>query len=124
MAEMLTLELPEDLARQARAMATASRRRLEDAVVDWIRRAVAEPDVTSLEDAQLLELCDGMMNAGQQDEMSDLLADNREGKLTAERRQRLDSLLDVYRRGTLLKARAWAEAVRRGIRQRLDQNGA
>ncbi|MFL5341257.1 MAG: hypothetical protein ACJ8F7_14005 [Gemmataceae bacterium] len=56
--------------------------------------------------------------------MSDLLAENREGSLTAERRTQLDALLGVYRRGTVLNARAWAEAVRRGLKPRLDDHAA
>ena len=42
MSEQLTLDLPDELARQARALATATNRRFEDALVEWIEKAVAE----------------------------------------------------------------------------------
>ena len=48
--ESVTLELPAELMRQARAVAAASNRRLDDAVADWIGRAVAEGPVEPLAD--------------------------------------------------------------------------
>jgi len=41
MGETVTLEVPDELARRARALAAATHRRFEDAVLDWLRRAVA-----------------------------------------------------------------------------------
>jgi hypothetical protein len=116
MSDKVTIELPEELARRARAMAAASHRRLEDAVVEWIGRVVAEPDVKTLPDKDLLQLCDAMLEPEDQDELTILLADSREGRLDAMGRARLDELMTVYRRGLVLKARAWGEAVTRGLR--------
>jgi hypothetical protein len=61
MSEKVTIELPDELARRAKAIAAASRRRLEDAVIEWIRRAVAEPDVKTLPDDEVLRLCDATL---------------------------------------------------------------
>lgn len=116
MSETLTLEIPDELARRARALAAATHRRFEDAVVDWLRRAVEEPDVEALPDDALLTLCDLMLAPDDQDELSALLARHREGSLPEPDRQRLDILMDSYRSGLLLKARAWKEAVSRGLR--------
>lgn len=111
MSETLTLEIPDELARRARALAAATHRRFEDAVVDWLRRAVEEPDVETLPNDALLTLCDLMLDPSDQDELSALLARHREGPLPEPDRQRFDALMDSYRSGLLLKARAWKEAV-------------
>jgi hypothetical protein len=61
--EVVTLELPADLVRQARELAAASGRRLDDAVAEWVGRAVAEVPVEALPDAHVLALCDGQLPA-------------------------------------------------------------
>ena len=81
MSEKLTIELPDELSSRARTLAAMSNRRLEDAVIDWINRAVSEPDVEALPDDELLRLCDATLGASEQAELSDLLADAREGRL-------------------------------------------
>jgi predicted transcriptional regulator len=116
MSEKVTIELPDELSRRARRLAAAANRRLEDAVIDWIDRAVAEPDVEALPDDELLRLCDATLEASEQAELSDRLADAREGTLDTAGRARLDDLMAEYRRGLVLKARAWKEAVSRGLR--------
>jgi predicted transcriptional regulator len=116
MSEKVTIELPDELSRQARRLAAAGNRRLEDAVIDWINRAVSEPLVEALADDELLKLCDATLGAGKQAELSGLLADAREGTLDTAGRARLDDLMADYRRGLVLKARAWKEAVARGLR--------
>lgn len=117
MSDRVTIELPDELARRARAVAAAGQRRLEDAVVEWIRRAVAEPEVKALSDDEVLRLCDATLEPDIQEELSDLLVDAREGRLDAVGQGRLDELMVVYRRGLVLKARAWEEAVARGLRK-------
>jgi hypothetical protein len=120
----LTVEIPDDLARRAKALAAVSNRRLEDAVVEWIDRAVAEPDLADLPDAKVLELCDATLDDARQRELSDLLGRWREGELAETEERRLDELMAVYRRGLVLKARAAHEAVARGLRARLDNHAA
>jgi hypothetical protein len=124
MSERLTVELSDDVARRARALAAAANRPVEEAVAEWIGRAVTEPTVEALPDDELLALCDGMMPAGEQRELSGLLARHREGALPDPDRVRLDELMAAYERGMLLKARAWKEAVGRGLRAGLNGHGA
>ena len=116
MSEKVTIELPDELSRRARRLAAVGNRRLEDVVIDWINRAVSEPDVEALPDDELLRLCDATFEAREQAELSGLLADAREGQLGTARREQLDDLMAGYRRGLVLKARAWREAVARGLR--------
>lgn len=124
MSESLTLDLPEDLAHQARALAVATNRRLEEVVIDSIARTVAEPAVESLPDGELLSLCDSALGPNDQDELSELLGANRAGPLEDAGRLRLDALMTSYRRGLLLKARALKEAVARGLKPRLSDDAA
>ena len=124
MPELVTVALPEDLARRAKALASATHRRVEDAIVDWIGQAVAAPDVKSLDDKAVLALCDASMNESAQEELSDLLAGQREGNLSPHAAIRLDEVLETYRHGLVLKAQAIREAVSRGLRPRLDDHAA
>jgi len=119
MSQTLTVELPDELASRARKVAEAGNRRLEDAVIDWIGQAVGEPEIEALPDNELLARCDSDLAADLQEELSGLLSDARENKLDALGRARVDELMAVYRRGMVEKARAWREAVARGLRKSL-----
>lgn len=124
MSERITLELPAELVRQARELAAATNREFEAAIADWIEDAIADPPVESLPDAQLLVLCDLCLSTAEQNELSKLLALNRENELSPADRPRLDRLLAAYRRGLVVKGRAVKEAVSRGLTPRLDGNAA
>lgn len=120
MSVKVMVELPDELAERARSVATQTRRRFEDLLVEWIDRAVAEPAMESLADDQVLALCDSQMEAGQQEELSELLTRNREEMLSEAKRDRLSDLMRIYRRGLLRKAQALKTAVDRGLRPRLN----
>jgi hypothetical protein len=120
MAEIVTLKLPEEVARRAREVAARTHRRPESVLLEWISRVVAEPPVESLPDDQVLALCDMQMDVGQQAELGDLLARNREGLLSSAERARLDELMQIYRRGLVRKAQAVKVAVERGLRPPLN----
>lgn len=124
MSEIVTLEIPDEVAHRARALATATNRRIEDVVVEWIGRAAAEPVMKSLPDDELLTLCELKLDAAQQVELSALLGRHREGELNDKERVRLDELMAVYRRGLVLKARAIHEAVGRGLKPPLAHDAA
>jgi hypothetical protein len=120
-AEIVTLELPEDLALRVRDIATRTQRRLEDMLIEWIDHAATDPPLELLPDSQILALCELQMDVEQQDELGDLLARNREGLLDETERQRLDELMQVYRRGLVRKAQALQIAVARGLKAPLNQ---
>jgi hypothetical protein len=117
MSERVTVELPEDLARRAREVATLTHRRVEEVLVEWIDRAGSERAVELLPDDELLALCDGQMDAAQQQDLGDLLDRNREGSLQGPERDRLEELMRVYRRALVRKAQALKTAVSRGLRR-------
>ncbi len=119
MSVSVTVELPEELARHAQAIANQTRRRFEEVLVDWMYRAAGEPSVESLSDAEVLALSHAMMDPKDDEELSDLLTGNQEGTLQERERRRLDELMAVYRRGLVRKAQALRVAVERGLRPRL-----
>jgi hypothetical protein len=116
MSVRVTVDLPEELAQRARAAAAQSRRQFEDVLVDWLGRAASEIPIESMSDDEISSLCDGEMEFSQQDELTDLLTQNREGDLLDSARARLEELMLVYRSGLIQKAKAWKVAVARGLR--------
>jgi hypothetical protein len=124
MSETVLLELSAELASRARAVAAATNRRLEDVVADWVGRGAADPAVESRSDEELLAICDASLPVAAQDELSNLLARNRESLLDAGSRRRLDELMASYRQGLLLKAKAWREVVARGLKPPLTDRAA
>lgn len=120
MSVRVTVELPEELAQRARAAAAQARRPFEDVLVEWIDRAAADMPVDSLPDADVLALCDAEIDSSQQEELSQLLARNRESNLSNGDRARLESLMQIYRRSLIRKAQAWKTAVSRGLKNSIQ----
>jgi hypothetical protein len=118
--EIVTLELPESLVESARAVAARTSRPVEDVLVEWLDRAAADLPVDLLSDEQVLALRDLQMSEAQQEELSMLLVGQREDRLTAQQRLRLDELLTSYRRGMVRKAQALKVAVERGLQPPLS----
>src|SRR5580698_6724081 len=119
MSRTLTLELPDEIARKAESVAAASRQPIESVVAGMIERAIEDPLPELLSDAAVLKLCDGQWDDSRQTELSDLLAVNRESRLNRASELRLNELMSDYRRDLVIKARAWKEAVARGLRSPL-----
>ncbi len=115
MTETVTLELPEDLVRQVRAIAERTQRSVDQVLLDWVLKAGAEPVLDLLPDTELLAVCDAGMSATEEEDLGDLLDRNREGQLGPEERARLDKLMRGYRAGLVRKAQALKLAVQRGL---------
>ena len=86
--------------------------------------ALPGPSVEQMPDEEVVALANGCLSATDQEALSDLLGRNCEGRITPAQRDRLDELTGIYRRGLVLKARATAEAVARGLASRLDSDAA
>lgn len=121
MSEIVTLQLPEQLAQKAREIATFTHQRIEDVLLQWIDRASSELNVESLPDEQVLAMCDLQMESTQQEIFSDLLARQREGQLNDQEVNQLNELMQFYRRGLILKAKALKVAVERGLKAPLNE---
>jgi hypothetical protein len=120
MTEKVTIELPEDIAQQVRTVAAHTQRTVDEVLVEWIRRAGAEPVLELLPDEDLLAVCDSQPGQVEQEELSTLLERNQEGALLPPERARLDELMRNYRSGLVRKAQALKVAVRRGLRPGLS----
>jgi hypothetical protein len=120
MTEKVTVELPEELIQQVRAVATRTARSFDEVLAEWIRRAGSEPVVELLSDEELLAVCDSQLEPSVEEALSDLLERNQEGTLTDGERRQLDELMRTYRAGLVRKALALRAAVNRGLRPRLS----
>lgn len=120
MSEIVTLELPDMLTRQAKEVAAVTHRRMEDILIDWLERSLTDLPVESLSDEQVLAFCEMQMPPEQQDLLNALLTRHREGQLSKAEAQTLDELMQVYRHGLVRKARAWKVAVERGLKAPLN----
>jgi hypothetical protein len=120
MSETVTLEVPDNLAERARAVAAQTHRPLEEVLIAWLARVAAEVPVEELPDADVLELRDTQMSEAEQAELSALLARQREGTLSDDERGQLDALMRSYRRGMVRKAWALKVAVDRGLQPPLS----
>jgi hypothetical protein len=84
--DYITLELPKPLALRAKEVAKQTGQHLEEMLVEWIDRLATDPPIEYRPDDQILALCDLQMNVAQQDELSDLLARNKEGLLAKKKK--------------------------------------
>jgi hypothetical protein len=124
----ITLELPDDTFQHAERLAKRVRRDIRDvlveAVVDGllILPVAAEPEIplTDLPDDEVLRLVDMRMSAADDERLSELQDFQQDRELRASEREALRRLMGIYAEGTLRKAEAMVEAVRRGLRPRLD----
>lgn len=121
MTRPITLDVSDSLIQHAHAIASQSQRRVEDVLVEWLELVVTEIPVDLLPDEQVLALRDMQMSDDQQQELSDLLAQQREQTLDHAGRIRLDTLLHLYRWGMVRKAQAHKVAVERGLQPPLAQ---
>ena len=117
----VTLELPEVLLQDARHVAQQTEQRVEDVLLDWLRRGANDRPVELLSDEQLLTTAKLQLPMTLQNELSELLELNRESQLEPQQRNRLDELMQAYRQGLVRKAQALKEAVARGIHPPLNE---
>jgi len=115
MSQIVTLEVPEQVASHARRIATMTQRRLEDVLLEWLGRSAAESPVQYLPNEQILTLTTEQLPQPIQAELSALLAKNREGMLQKAEQTRLDALMTLYSEGMVRKAEALRVAVERKL---------
>lgn len=127
MAIEVTLALPADLVENARRYGTATQRDVPTVLADvlkmmWPTLNVAsdifdDRPVASLSNEEVLALCELKLPWSQQERVEELQSKGKEIGLTAEERQELLQLMQIYEAGMLRKAEALAVAVERGLRE-------
>ena len=116
MTEQFTIQLPDHSARIIRDIAARTGRNANAVLSDLIDQSLADIPVSALSDEQVTALADLMMSESDQEELTDLLDDQREGLLDRAKRLRLDELLQEYRRGMVRKSEALKVAIQRNLR--------
>lgn len=116
MNQQVTIEVPEQVMRHAAQVAARTSRRVEDILAAWLERAAAERPVEELPDEEVLALTELRLTGEQEEALSALLEENREGTLDSDDRRQLDELMRVYERGLLRKSQAFRIAVERNLR--------
>jgi hypothetical protein len=106
MSEIVTLEISEEAVQLARDIAARTGRNVAAILSEWIDRSVAEVPIETLSDEQVLALSDQQMNEQDQTNLSQLLADQREGRLDKQGKAYLEKHMQTYRRGLVRKAQA------------------
>ena len=117
----VTLNLPDTLIKDANHVAQQTEQRLEEVLLQWLKSGANDRPIELLSDEQLLILTQLQLPIEIQNELSDLLALNREGQLGSQQRIRLNELMQLYRQGLVRKAQALKEAVARGIHPTLNE---
>jgi hypothetical protein len=120
MSETVTLEVPDQLAERARAVAAQTHRPLEEVLLEWLARVAADVPVEDLPDAEVLALRDLQMDKAKQMELSTLLTRQREGDLSDIERSQLNALMHSYRHGMVRKAQVLKVAMERGLQPSLS----
>jgi len=119
----LTLQLRDDIARQATTLAALQGKAVEDYVAGVIEQQLsADPNeslrrMQGLSDEDVLALADLKLAPDEDCRLSELLELNGEGRLCPAENEELDALMRLCEEGMLKKSLGWAEAVRRGLRK-------
>ena len=79
MATKMTVELPDELVQHVQADAARTRRSFDAVLADWIFRASKETPLESLNDAEILSICDYDWEKSVQEELSRLSSLAQEG---------------------------------------------
>jgi hypothetical protein len=124
MTTQITLNLRDDVYQSAEQLAQSTGRDVADVVTAMFQASfpVVAPSelnrpVEELTDAEVSTLADSRMDAAQNARMSTLLNKQQETELDAVEQHELSMLLYVYQAGSLRKAQALVEAVKRGLRK-------
>lgn len=126
MSAQVTLNLPDELYRRAQQLAARSGREVADILTATLAATLPndtnEPPkrVEQLDDREILALAESQMNERLEARMSVLLEEQQAGTLDDAEAFELSLLLYRYQEGSLRKAEALAEAVRRGLRPPLN----
>lgn len=115
MSQQITIEVSEQVVRQATQVAAQTERSVEEVLASWLEAIITELPVEELSDDEVLAMTELQMTDEQQATLDDLLTHNREGMLDAEEQKQLDELMRLYEHGLLRKSQALRVAVQREL---------
>ncbi len=119
MSEEVTIQVSEQVLRQANYIAARTQLPVEEVLSRWLDTLASELPVQVLSNEELMALTEAQLSDNEQATFSELLEQNREGELNSEGQHQLDEFMRVYEPGLLRKSQALREAVARGLLQPL-----
>jgi KaiC/GvpD/RAD55 family RecA-like ATPase len=120
MSRQVTIQVSEQVLRQAAQVAAQTRRGVEDVLAAWLESVTTERPVEELSGDEVLALAELRLTDEQDVSLSELLERNRESTLDADGHRELDEMMRLYEHGLLRKSQALKVAVRRGLREPLQ----
>jgi predicted transcriptional regulator len=113
----ITLELPDEVYQRAQRVAQATRRPLEEIVIDWIRPPVEVklPELDRLSNDELLQAARDTIPAEHAHRLQELLAAQQQRSLSEDEQREAMALVEQEDLVTLRKARALFLLKQRGI---------
>jgi hypothetical protein len=129
MSTQITITLPDEVYQRAERFARLANRDIASVLVDTIQLSIPpiradildlEP-ISDLPDDQVLALTELQMEADQDVRLSELLDRQQAALLAEDERLELQALMQIYQEGLLRKATALSEAVKRGLKEPLNQ---
>jgi hypothetical protein len=124
MSVQVNLEIKDKVFRDAERLAQSTKRDINDLLATMLELSMAvanlpSGDVSALSDQNVLAISEMQMDSTQNARMSGLLDRQQAGQIDEAERYELSLLMYLYQEGSLRKAQALAEAVRRGLREPL-----
>jgi predicted DNA-binding protein len=128
MTEQITLTLPKELVERAEGWARRMGRPVDEVLAQVIESSLAplgtpppeDRPVAEWSDEEVLKAADLNLSAEDDRRLSELLYKQQAGTLTEGERGELSGLMLVYQEGLLRKAQGLSEAVRRGLREKVQ----
>ena len=115
MSQQITIEVSEQVVRQATQVAAQTERSVEEVLASWLESIISELPVEELPDKEVLALTELQLTNEQQSALDDLLTKNQEGALNVEEQKQLDELMRLYEHALLRKSQALRVAVQREL---------
>lgn len=124
----LTVTIPDDVLEEVSHFANVTGKSINEVIVEALSSSIPPlsgmlnppPDITTISDEHVIHLTELQMETWMSDQLNELIERQKAGRLTFEEHAALQGLLQIYQVGTLLKARALSEAVRRKLRPPLE----
>src|SRR5262245_22678416 len=127
MSTQVTVTLPDDVYEGVERLAQINGRDVADVLATALAISLSplveqpsEPEIEALSDEAVLALADSRMDDAQNARMSALLEKQQAASLNPIEQHELSLLLFVYHEGSIRKANALAEAIRRGLKAPLQ----
>ena len=120
MSQQITIQVSEQVVRQATQVAAQTERSVEEVLAPRLESVITELPVEELSDEEVLALTVLRFTNEQQATLDDLLEQNREGALDAEKQKQLDGLMRLYEHGLIRKSQTLRVVVQRGFIQPLQ----